>query len=350
MRPTVDADEQGMQPAPGLRREILLSRTAPFIVVAALPMLILCFTGGVDERELLIALGLLVSLIAAVFLVPWRSLPRWSTAIVPLSYLLVVALMRASESGATMTSGALVVIPVLWFALYGGRRELIFSIVGAIAVFVIPALLAGAASDVLSELNKAVTFGLVVTLVGFAAHRLVGENSTLIAKLDLDANRDHLTGLPNRHAWTAMVDEAISRSTGTGAPLFVAMIDLDGLKAINDEGGHAAGDRALRTAARTWSEAMPESSSLARLGGDEFALLLPGLNRRGAMAAVEVIRRATGDTLPCSIGLIRRRLSESSSALLKRADLALYVAKARGGNQISDDTRSGGPGLRGVLI
>jgi diguanylate cyclase (GGDEF)-like protein len=340
-----------MHPERAFGRQLLASRAGPFVAVALAPMLILAFKSGVAQGDLLLAAALLMVLIAAILLLPWKKLPPWTAAIVPLSYLIVVALMRSSERGATITSGALVLLPVVWFALYGNRRELTLAIVGAMAVFVVPALFAGGLNHFVSELNKAVTLGLVVTLIGFTVHRLVGENSALIAKLNLAAHRDHLTELPNRHAWTALVKAAIATSARTGEPLFVAMIDLDGLKAINDEGGHAAGDLALLTASNTWCEAMPESGALARLGGDEFALLLPSMTPAAAMDAVEVIQRSTSLTLPCSIGLIRHRAAESASSILKRADLALYVAKAGGGNQISDATRSHGePDLLGAPV
>lgn len=88
------------------RRELLPSLTAPFIAVALLPMLVLCFRQGIDRPELVLSAGLLVALIAAVFIVPWSRLPFWTTAIIPLAYLLVVGLMREAESGATVTSGA----------------------------------------------------------------------------------------------------------------------------------------------------------------------------------------------------------------------------------------------------
>ncbi len=324
------------------RREGLATRTAPFIAVGVFGLFWLALKGQsidgtpIDQLDLFLAFGLVAVLIAAIFLVPWEKLPRWTDAIVPLAYFAVVALMREAEGGRTATTGIFVFLPVVWFALFGSRRELMLSIAGALGVIAVPPLVFGEPNYPLSEVTKAVNLSLVLTMVGFVVYRLVAENTALVADLNDRAHSDPLTGLPNRLAWTGLMRDAVDTSNSTREPLCVAIIDLDGLKAINDRGGHEAGDHALIDASNAWAAAAPEGGTLARLGGDEFALLLPGFAELAAAEAVEALRQGA-DPHPCSIGLALHNPPESPSAFLRRADQALYVAKSEGGNRTSND-------------
>lgn len=84
---------------------------------------------------------------------------------------------------------------------------------------------------------------------------------------------DALTGLVNRRGWDALVDDADERMNAFGDLVAVAVIDLDGLKTINDEQGHATGDRLIATAAATLAAVEQRGDRIARYGGDEFAIL-----------------------------------------------------------------------------
>jgi diguanylate cyclase (GGDEF)-like protein/PAS domain S-box-containing protein len=147
------------------------------------------------------------------------------------------------------------------------------------------------------------------------------------------ARTDPLTGLLNRAAFLALADERLSGER----PAIVLFIDLDGFKAINDTLGHAAGDELLIGVATRLRAAVGPGDVIARLGGDEFAVLTrtSDIHRATATAAaiVDAIAklRAGGDRHHDSSIGIAEGSGISAAQLLRRADLAMYRAKARGG-------------------
>lgn len=152
----------------------------------------------------------------------------------------------------------------------------------------------------------------------------------IVCSLRLAAKEDPLTGLANRRSWEERLDEELERSRRTGQALSVAMIDLDGFKAVNDRGGHEAGNRLLQELARAWQVAVRGGGDfLARLGGDEFGLLAPGSDATG----VRRLAKRLGDVLPegvsCSIGVATWDGTENALDLVHRADQSMYQTKLR---------------------
>jgi diguanylate cyclase (GGDEF)-like protein/PAS domain S-box-containing protein len=150
------------------------------------------------------------------------------------------------------------------------------------------------------------------------------------ARASAEARSDALTGLANRRAW----DEAVARHDGgADAPVAVILCDVDGLKDVNDQLGHAAGDRYLRAAADLLESAVRDGDLVARLGGDEFVLMLPGADDDQAGAVVERIQRAcratetaSGPTVSLSLGVAVGRGGELTD-LLEHADATMYRRK-----------------------
>lgn len=155
------------------------------------------------------------------------------------------------------------------------------------------------------------------------------------------ARIDPLTGLANRRAWQEAVT-AFGADAGRGAVVLVA--DLDGLKRVNDDQGHAAGDELLRAMADVLRSALPAGSVAARLGGDEFGALVPlpgsvpsGDRRRTTGAALaDAVRRAVaahpgvvGVPLSCSIGWAATAPGESPALAAEQADRLAGEDKAR---------------------
>ncbi len=96
----------------------------------------------------------------------------------------------------------------------------------------------------------------------------------LMEKLSDQAVTDELTGLPNRRAWYEHLEQALARAGRTSQPLSIVMLDLDGFKRVNDEDGHVAGDRLLKSVTSAWTGELRATDVLGRIGGDEFAVIL----------------------------------------------------------------------------
>ncbi|QYO78364.1 diguanylate cyclase [Devosia salina] len=157
------------------------------------------------------------------------------------------------------------------------------------------------------------------------------------AALQWAADHDGLTGLLNRTAFKQRL--RVSLAAAGANPVCVLIIDLDHFKAINDQGGHAAGDRALCQTANVLRWAV-EGEDVARLGGDEFAAIVQGSVQEAETLANGIRRSIEGfgtDTkLSASIGVAGSSpTNRSASALIKSADLACYQAKRSGRNRVA---------------
>ena len=160
-------------------------------------------------------------------------------------------------------------------------------------------------------------------------------------KLRQLAQFDSLTGLANRSRFDDKLAEAIARSERSGRLLALVFLDLDDFKSINDNFGHYGGDRALQEFARRLAHGVRSTDTVARLAGDEFVVILELLNHADEAAVVAAKIAAAmeapviiGDqphVLSTSMGVaVRRRGETDGEALLRRADSALYRAKAAG--------------------
>ncbi|KAF1033364.1 MAG: Response regulator PleD [Pseudomonas sp.] len=155
---------------------------------------------------------------------------------------------------------------------------------------------------------------------------------------------DPLTGLPNRAAWSERLEQEVKAWHQHGNNLSLAMLDLDHFKRINDGYGHLAGDKVLKIIATVLRKRLRSTDFIARFGGEEFVLLLPNSSLAQALAVGETMRAAIeacpfhfkGEpvTITVSMGMAQFQPGERSDAALKRADEALYRAKAAGRNQV----------------
>lgn len=163
------------------------------------------------------------------------------------------------------------------------------------------------------------------------------------AQMQRMATIDCLTDALNRRAFFERAESARQLALRLRKPIALLMLDLDHFKQLNDNFGHACGDRALRLFADTARGMLREPDLLGRLGGEEFALALPGTPLEGALQAAERLRVAlTEAVIDCaptyrmsaSIGVVMVEPNEELTAALARADHALYAAKTGGRNRI----------------
>ncbi|MFZ5428270.1 MAG: diguanylate cyclase [Thermodesulfobacteriota bacterium] len=161
------------------------------------------------------------------------------------------------------------------------------------------------------------------------------------------AETDELTGIANRRRLLEKLQEEFLRSGRQGAPLACVMLDIDHFKQVNDRLGHHAGDMVLKAVAAALKAGLRGYDMPGRLGGEEFLAVVPGLDREGAAGLAERLRRSITAvvrgwpdmppdfTLTVSLGVTAKDPEDiSSEAMLRRADAALYVAKASGRDRV----------------
>ena len=161
-------------------------------------------------------------------------------------------------------------------------------------------------------------------------------------RLRILANQDVLTGLPNRRAFQAHIEQVMAKRTSE--VVAVCVVDVDHFKAVNDARGHAVGDRLLQGVGQRLSHAVRPTDFVARLGGDEFAVVLHDMGdkddlARRAAAIVEAVRQpfdADGAALEPTVSVgacLSGAKAASSETLLRNSDIALYKAKLDGRDQ-----------------
>lgn len=203
-----------------------------------------------------------------------------------------------------------------------------------------------AGSSEVKQLSLALA-GMTAQLVGANAEleQRVKERTSALesanAELDRQARFDALTGLLNRHGMEERLQQTLPLVHPDAAPLGIVMIDIDHFKRINDRFGHATGDMALRAVAAVLRARLRKSDIAARLGGEEFVLMLPGANAEDALRAASELVALVADTVFDTVGRITISCGVAQmtpadagvDAALRRADKALYEAKAEGRNR-----------------
>lgn len=226
-------------------------------------------------------------------------------------------------------------------------RFTILEIVGlAVAVVLLFVLQGGfgehpAATVVVGALASLIIVSRVNGMIRHNGTKLVLQRQLqIVAKHRVKADKlydlsilDPLTSLHNRRFGELRLKEEIARSERSGDPLAVVLFDLDYFKEINDKFGHAAGDAALREFSRRLKRAIRACDIPVRLGGDEFLVILPECPRD----KVNVIIERTGTPqiefngekihVCYSVGVAQYQYSDTSEAMLARADQVLYVKK-----------------------
>lgn len=206
--------------------------------------------------------------------------------------------------------------------------------------------------------NGLVTDGVAIAVCSAALFLLVVTRmAQLLRQVEAQAGHlrelarvDELTGLPNRRAWSSDIAVAIDRARRDRGPLSVAMIDLDHFKRFNDEFGHPAGDRLLKTAADAWGEQLRTVDRMARYGGEEFILLFNGSTADQAIDVLARLRAVTPLGQTFSGGVATWDGDETPDALVARADVALYAAKAAGRDRLVTAELTADPEMAAISL
>jgi diguanylate cyclase (GGDEF)-like protein len=166
------------------------------------------------------------------------------------------------------------------------------------------------------------------------------------AELRYLADHDSLTGLLDRRRFRSELDSYVSFSARYGGQGAVMIIDIDGLKAVNDSLGHAAGDNLIRQIGKILRERVRTTDIVARLSGDELAVLMPQTDTEGALQLGEDLRAQVAEharpapeadpvTISVGITMFGSEQAGGPEAVLVAADQAMYRAKEEGRNQVS---------------
>jgi len=197
------------------------------------------------------------------------------------------------------------------------------------------------AADVPAFAYVAVSTLVVFAGFGFALGRQAEELVRLLST-------DPLTALLNRRAFLERLGREHERSRRYPAPLSVLLLDVDGLKAINDRGGHAAGDAALRAIGEAIRSSLRAADTGCRFGGDEFAIMAPDADEPAGRVLAERIRalaegmsRPGTPTVSVGVACLAPREGWTPTEILERADRALYEAKRTGRNRVVVDGYAG---------
>jgi diguanylate cyclase len=173
--------------------------------------------------------------------------------------------------------------------------------------------------------------------------QLSAETVTLRSRLDVTAEealRDPLTGAYNRLAYERRAALEVARWRSDNGNLSMIVCDIDNFKRINDNFGHAAGDKVLKEVVRLLQDQLRSSDFVARYGGEEFVILLSGAGQEAALQIAEKLRRTVkaapfrsrGErvavTISCGVGTFSNE--DTLEAVFERTDTALYAAKAQG--------------------
>jgi diguanylate cyclase (GGDEF)-like protein len=180
-----------------------------------------------------------------------------------------------------------------------------------------------------------------------AQQQLLAEANQKLAQL---AATDDLSGIGNRRSFQTHIEHEFSRFVRYGAPLSIALLDVDHFKPYNDAFGHLAGDELIRQVGQLLRQSLRETDTVFRYGGEEFVLIMPNTDAAQASASVERIRASfdawawpnrpvtvSAGVATAQAASIGRDESWSVEQLIARADKALYASKKSGRNRVTHE-------------
>lgn len=253
----------------------------------------------------------------------------WAAHVAPMLYLVSATLLILSQHGSATGLTVILLIPVLWVAVNGSKVHSAIT-VGAMTTAIVTIFAVHHSHFVVTArvLVLWAALGVGASAVIHQLRRRLAASNSELARL---ATTDPMTGLANRRGF----DQEVVARRGR-RDFAVLVIDVDGLKALNDSAGHVAGDELLRAVGVALSGAARAGDVVARLGGDEFAVFIAEARPGDADAVAARLRVAVehievrGRPVRVSIGSAVGGPGTVFDDLMNRADVAMYEEKRQG--------------------
>jgi diguanylate cyclase (GGDEF)-like protein len=270
--------------------------------------LVLSISGG------LCVVGLAVRTLAG------RRLPAWTLHVDPTAGVVMVAVASILPGARHVDFSTLYILVALFVAFFLRPAAAIAYGCGIGAAYAI-VLAFGPAVP-----NPLIAWLSIFGVVAVTEAVVIG----LTAQLRQLARQDPLTELANRRAWDEHLEMELVRCRRADQSFSIAVVDIDGFKAVNDRDGHAAGDRLLIGLARAWQPVIRSGGDfLARLGGDEFGVVAPQADAVGIHRLAERLGEVLPEGVEVSVGVATWDGTESAADLIRRGDAAMYLVKLR---------------------
>jgi diguanylate cyclase (GGDEF)-like protein len=324
-----------------VRNGVLLTEVSAF---ASVGYVLLTDTPGRNHPVILALAGLIIVTVPGLLLLPLPAMMRdsrgptmfyaWSIATT-----VVVIIATRLDGGATSPLDALLFLTLTYMAAA-------YSPFGVVAMgsamtlgYLLFVELPGMTTSGLFFLAVMAAFTMICAMASANAWAAYDRQTMLIRTHETLAATDPLTGIPNRRAFIDRVAAAVN-AAAWGHETVVCLVDLDGFKAVNDAGGHAAGDAMLKAVGAALGGAVRETDTVARLGGDEFAVLADiSVSFSGEMLAERLREAVVGvgaqAGVTASVGVAEVESGDDVEDLMHRADAAMYRSKSAGGNRVT---------------
>lgn len=270
--------------------------------------------------------GVLTTLAGALALWTWKMGVARSLVV---QYVLSAVALAAVASAVLCAHGAPIAYAVSILYILATIYTASFYPTAAFVVFLVVQAITSALVEIPSGVPGSLAAWAVTTCMTSTVGTVVHVQRLELARA---AVTDPLTGLVNRRGFEPLLTRELAHCARFGHPLCVAVIDLDGFKAVNDELGHHAGDRLLVELTAAWQRELRASDVLARAGGDEFVLMLPSTDVEHACAVLS--RLATAGKQGFSSGVAAAAPGDTTEDILRRADDACYRAKQTGRGKV----------------
>jgi diguanylate cyclase (GGDEF)-like protein len=324
-----------------VRNGVLLSEVAAWAVVG---YALLTHSPGRNDPLILAMAGLVIVACPCLLLLPLPAMMRdhrgptmfygWSLA----TTVLVVIGTRLDGGPSSPLDALLFLVLTFMAVAYSPCGVVVMGSVmtGSYLLFV---ELPGVTTSGLFFLAVMMAFTLICAMSSANSWGAYDRQVMLIRTQETLAATDPLTGIPNRRAFLDRVSGAVD-AVAWGHPTVVCLVDLDGFKAVNDAGGHAAGDAMLKAVGSALGAAVRETDTVARLGGDEFAVLADVSGTFSGEMLAERLRDAVAmvggrSGVTASVGVAEVQPGDDLEDLMHRADAAMYRSKTAGGDRVT---------------